>query len=350
VLGVPSSQAKVQKPYNIAILVLNYNGKIHLEVCIESILAQIGPEERLYLVDNGSTDGSDEYIRSHYPGVGLIRLERNLGYAEAYNRAVGMISEELVVFLNNDVEVAENWLAALKSQFERSGGLVAVCGSMLLFYHNRDLVNHAGGKISPIGGGIDIGFMKPDEGKERHPAFVGCVSGASMMVLRSVFLEVGGFDRDFFAYFEDVDFCWRAWLTGYRILFVPSSRVHHKLSSTMGPFLRPKRLFLGERNRLQSMLKNLEWKNLLAGLFVSVVYNLTRFLKFLGSGKPNAVLAVLRADLWVLGHLLIILQKRRRVQNRRRYSDSYLLRHGLLTTFTDGFREFSRLENLRSKH
>lgn len=164
----------------------------------------------------------------------------------------------------------------------------------------------------------------------------------------ALFLSLGGFDPDFFAYFEDVDFCWRAWLAGYQILFVPSSRVYHKLSATMGPFLGPERLFLGERNRLQCLLKNLEWRNALVGLSVSVLHNLTRFVWFLRSRNPRAVLAILRGDRWVLIHFAKIIIKRRRVQRSRQVSDAFLIRHGLMASWMEGVSEFARLAFLHS--
>jgi GT2 family glycosyltransferase len=162
-------------------------------------------------------------------------------------------------------------------------------------------------------------------------------------------LQLGGFDSDFFAYFEDVDLCWRAWLAGYRVALRPSSRVYHKLSATAGPLLRPERLFLGERNRLQCMLKNLGVWNLTVAIPVSCFYTLRRLLGFLRSRKPTAALAVLRGDWWVLTtHLPRIVTKRRRVQRSRRISDAFLSAHGLMASFGEGFREFARLAPLRT--
>jgi GT2 family glycosyltransferase len=278
----------------------------------------------------------------------VIQFERNFGFAEAYNRAVASIEEELVVLLNNDVEVDDNWLAELKSGFEMSRHRLAACGSKILFYHDRSLVNHAGGMLTPVGVGVDLDLMKPDRPEMCDQRFVGCVSGASMIMPRLVFLELGGFDPDFFAYFEDVDLCWRAWLAGYRVAYRPSSRIYHKLSATMGPFLKPERLFLGERNRLQCMLKNLEVWNLIVAMPVSCLYTLLRLLLFLRSRKPMVVLAILRGDWWVLAHLPRIFAKRRRIQQRRQVPDGFLVAHGLMLSFTEGLTEFSRLAPLRS--
>ena len=316
---------------------------------MSSVLAQTGARDQAYLIDNGSTDGSDEFVRQRFGGVKVIRFEHNLGFAEAYNRAVTSISEELVVFLNNDVEVDENWLAELKSGFNRSTDRLAACGSKILLYDDRELINHAGGKLLPIGGGVDLDLMQRDEEGKRRQGFVGCVSGASMAVPRSFFLSLGGFDSDFFAYFEDVDFCWRAWLAGYRVLFVPSSRVFHKLGATMGSFLSPERLFLGERNRLQSALKNLELRDLPVALLASCVYTLSRFVAFLRLRKITAALAILRGDWWIICHLPKILTKRRCVQQSRRVHDAFLMNHGLMASLAEGFREFVRLAPLRSR-
>jgi GT2 family glycosyltransferase len=301
----------------------------------------------VYLVDNGSTDGSVEFVTEHYRAVKVIRLDRNLGFAAGYNHAVASVKEELVVFLNNDTEVERGWLAELKSGLEIPKHRLAACGSKILLYDDRNLVNHAGGLLVPIGTGIDLALMTPDQQDTYRKRFVGCVSAASMIMPRSIFLALGGFDAEFFAYFEDVDLCWRAWLAGYRVMFVPSSRVYHKLSATMGPFLKPERLLLGERNRLQCMFKNLGLWNLIVAIPVSCFYTLHRLLGLLRSGKPAAVIAVLRADWWVLTHLPGILAKRRRVQQSRRVSDTFLLAHGLMVTFGEGLREFVRLAPLR---
>jgi hypothetical protein len=331
-----------------AILILNYNGRVHLDDCLGSVLPQVGLHDRVYLVDNGSTDGSCEYVTERYPSVGLIHFETNFGFAEAYNRAVASVNEEFVVLLNNDVQVDENWLAELKSALEKSADWVAACGSKILLYHDRSLINHAGGGLVPIGGGIDLGLMTPDRQDSQRRRYVGCVSGASMIMRRSIFLELGGFDREFFAYFEDVDLCWRAWLAGYRIMYVPSSRIFHKLGATMGPFLKPERLFLGERNRLQTMLKNLEFVGVVVALFVSSMYTLYRTVSFLMRRKPNAALAILQGDWWVLHHLPRVLEKRGRVQQNRQVPDAFLSAHGLMISFPESFREFSRLGFLRS--
>jgi hypothetical protein len=156
---------------------------------------------------------------------------------------VASIEDELVVLLNNDVEVDDKWLAELKSGLEIWRHRLAACGSKILFYHDRSLVNHAGGVLPPIGVGVNLDLMKPDRQEMCDQGFVGCVSGASMIM--------------------------------------PCSRIYHKLRATMGPYLKPERLFLGERNRLQCMLKILGIWNLIVAIPVSSSYALYRLLGFL---------------------------------------------------------------------
>jgi GT2 family glycosyltransferase len=182
--------------------------------------------------------------------------------------------------------------------------------------------------------------------EEHSKEYVGCVSGASMIVPRIVFLSLGGFDPDFFAYFEDVDFCWRAWLVGLRVLYAPSSIMYHKFSATMGPLLRPERVFLGEKNRLQTMIENLEFRTLVAGALVSSAYLLSRVVVFLAQRRLTVALALIRGNWWVLRHLPRIVWKRRRVQRSRRLRDSFFVNHGLMASFLEGFEEFARLRRL----
>ncbi len=337
-------------PTSAAILVLNFNGKSHLKSCFESILRETRPQDSVYLVDNGSSDGSAEYVRENFPRVRLIRFDRNLGFAEAYNRASTLVNDDLLVFVNNDVEVGKNWLGALLQPFSDESKAPAVTGSKILFYHDRGLVNHGGGRLVPVGGGIDVDFLERDKGRPSKPQFAGRVSGASMSVRSSVFRELGGFDSDFFAYFEDVDFCWRAWLSGYQVIVTPESRLFHKFSATMGPLLNSKRVFLGERNRIQCMLKNLESRNIVLGLFTSFAYTFLRIFDFLRSHRYRPLLAALSGNWWNLTNLRRTIAKRRLVQRHRKIPDRFLFEHGLMISYIDGLVEFIRLASLREKY
>jgi hypothetical protein len=122
--------------------------------------------------------------------------------------------------------------------------------------------------------------------------------------------------------------------------------MYHKFSATMGPLLKPERVFLGEKNRLQTMLENLELQNLVAAVVVSSAYLVSRVVFFLTQRRLAVALAILRGNWWVLRHFPGIVVKRRRVQRSRRIRDNFFVRYGLMTSFLEGFREFARLRRL----
>jgi GT2 family glycosyltransferase len=335
----------------IAILVLNYNGRLLLEECLSSVLASVESRANVYLVDNCSTDGSVEYVRELFPAVRAITFGHNLGFAKAYDDAVKQVNEDLVIFLNNDVKVAKGWFEPLVAPMESgSDERLAVCGSKILFYAERNRVNHAGGTLLPIGGSIDIDFLELDRGEPTRPKFVGCVCGASMAVKRTVFLELGGFDEDFFAYSEDSDFCWRAWLEGYKVMLIPRSLLYHKYGGTSGPYIDPQRVFLGERNRMQCLLKNLETGNAVIGMFLLLPLSILRMIRSQKSRRRRSVLAVAQSYSWVIHNLSLILKKRLLVQRSRVVPDSFLQQHGLMLSYIQSLREFARLSAARRRY
>jgi GT2 family glycosyltransferase len=335
----------------VAILVLNFNGRALLENCFASVMAWVGTRANVYLVDNGSTDGSVEYTRERFSSVRVIAFNQNLGFAGAYDKAVKQVHEDIVIFLNNDVEVTKDWFELLVGPIESgSNEQLAICGSKILLFYDQKRVNHAGGILLPIGGGLDIDFLKIDQGEPTGPRFVGCVSGASMAVRRSVFLELGGFDEDFFAYFEDVDFCWRAWLAGYKVMLAPTSILYHKVGASWGSHLNPERVFMGERNRLQCLLKNLETRNVVLGLFVSTFYIALRVGIYLRLHAVESVFAIARAYWWVFRNFRQLAIKRRQVQSRRLVGDSFFFRRGLMTSYYQGLVELVRRASYRRRY
>jgi len=336
----------------VAVLVLNYNGRLFLEECLSSVLASRGASRgNVYLVDNGSTDGSVEYARERFPYVRTITFDHNLGFAKAYDDAVKQVNEDIVIFLNNDVKVAKDWFESLVAPLESgSDERLAICGSKILFDFDRNRVNHAGGTLLPIGGGVDIDFLELDRGEPTKPKFVGCVCGASMAVKRTAFLKLGGFDEDFFAYSEDTDFCWRAWLAGYKVMLIPRSLLYHKYGGTSGAYIDPRRVFLSQRNRMQCILKNLETTNAIIGMFLLLPYSILRMVRFQKSRRGRSVLAVAQSYWWVIRNFSLILKKRLLVQGSRVLRDSFLQQHGLMLSYIKSLREFARLSSARRRY
>jgi hypothetical protein len=322
------------KQTEVAVLVINYNGKHYLRECLESLKNQTYSGYDMYVVDNGSTDGSIEYVKEHFPWAKAIAFRENLGFAKAYNEAIKMVDADLVGILNNDTRVDKRWLQELVNAMLKDESIAAV-GSKILLYNDPQLLNHVGAKITPIGGGFDIGLYDKDCERFNVKKYVGAACGAAMLVRKDLFLKIKGFDEDFFAYFEDTDFCWRAWLYGFKVVYVPTAVVYHILGGSWGPRNNPNRLFLGQRNRLISMMKNLELKNLCEAILISLNYDVLRSLILIARRNARGFFALVKANFWVIINLRKIMMKRRIVQSHRKIPDRYLKEKSLMATLKE---------------
>ena len=334
----------------VSVLVLNHNGIQHLEECLNSLKNQTYPHYEVVIVDNCSTDSSIEFIRTRFPWVRIIALDKNYGPAEGYNIAIGMVDSEYVALLNNDTWVEPNWLSELVKAMEQDDA-IAVCGSKVMLYGQDGIINSAGEKITIVGAGYDIGLGERDSKPFNEPRYVGSVLAAAMLVRSKVFNELGGYDGYHFIFLEELDLCWRAWLYGYKVRYVPSSIVYHKFGATTGRRHTPFRVFHGVKNRLANMVKNLETKNVLKGAIVSLIYEAYRILTFARQGNFPAARAIWDGFYYFMRHIREILDKRKVIQRNRRITDAALYRLGLMASLAEAYQEYTRLEKLEAmKH
>ncbi len=270
---VVMSQA-VDKP-EVSIIVLNLNGRKHLDGCFSSLESMNYDRDRIefILVDNGSNDGSVEYMRYRFPGVKVIANSRNLGFCVACNLGARAARGEYVVFLNNDMRVDENWLEPL-IEAVRSGE--TDCATSLILSWDGSCVNFGGAGANFHGIGFQQGINDPDveKYKERKQILFAC--GGSMAIRKDLFCRVNGFDDSFFAYFEDVDFGWRLWVMGYRVLFVPESTAYHHHSATSKLMDVHKLRVLHIRNPLYAIFKNYSYENLMKVFPAALMLTLKR--------------------------------------------------------------------------
>jgi GT2 family glycosyltransferase len=335
----------IREKLKVAVLVINYNGKHYLKECLKSLKNQTYSDYDVYVVDNGSVDGSVEYVKGHFPWAKIIAFRENLGFAKAYNEAIKTVDADMVALLNNDTRVDKRWLQELISAMLKDE-LIATVGSKILLYDNPQLLNHGGAKITPMGAGFDIGLYVEDCEKFNVKKYVGAACGAAMLVRKDLFLKIKGFDEDFFAYFEDTDFCWRAWLHGFKVIYVPTAVVYHISGGSWGPRNNPNRLFLGQRNRLISMIKNLELKNLCEAIPLSLSYDVLRSLILIGRRNARGFFALVKANFWVMINLRKVMMKRRIVQSYKKIPDRYLKEKSLMATFKEAIHEYLRLSKL----
>lgn len=249
---------------SVSIVVVNWDGRHLLETCLPSIAALDYPRElrEVIVFDNGSGDGSLEWIARHWPEVRVLRSESNLGFAEACNRAAAAGGAEVVAFLNNDLRVEPAWLARMVEALRGTGA--AAAGSRILDWEGRRY-DFDGAAMNFYGHGTSRHHGLPYAGAgsdEPTAALFAC--GAAMVVERARFLASGGFDPDYFAYFEDVDLGWRLWVEGERVVYVPRAVAYHRHhGSAMDA---DRRTFFLERNALASVVKNYDEANLAAVL------------------------------------------------------------------------------------
>lgn len=246
----------------IAIVILNWNGQKMLEQYLPSVLKHSDALATIYVADNASTDNSIEFLRSQYPTLPLILLDKNYGFAEGYNRALAEVKEEYLLLLNSDIEVTEHWLEPMINFLDTHTDYAA-CQPKLLSIYERDRFEYAGA----AGGFIDkwgypycrgrlFDTVEKDTGQYDSTIDIHWATGAALMVRREDFFRVGGLDARFFAHQEEIDFCWRLRLAGSRIACVTESKVYHVGGGTL-PKSNPMKTFLNFRNNLTMLYKNL---------------------------------------------------------------------------------------------
>ncbi len=249
---------------SVSVVVVNYNGERHLETCFESLLAQDYSAEcvELILVDNGSRDGSLELMARRFPTVRVIANENNLGFAPAVNQGARAAGGDFVALINNDARADTGWLREMVrlADARREEGVVCV-GAVMLDWDGKR-IDFIGGGINFYGHGdqmyhhLLVDAVKPVGGE----LLFAC--GGAMLVDRQVFVDLGGFDDDYFMYFEDIDFGWRLWVSGYRVLLAPEAIVYHRLHGSSGGSHDHGMRALLERNALLTVIKNYDDSNL----------------------------------------------------------------------------------------
>lgn len=241
---------------SVSVVIVNYNGAAHLPLCLESLRRQTVRPLEILVVDNNSSDGS-RLIVMRYTEALLVESGENLGFSRAANLAARAAKGEILALLNTDIELAPSFLEeGLRAMQE---GAVAAAASKMLFFERRNVINGVGGGMNYLGYAWDRGLNETDTGQYDRPEEVFFASGGACFLRRELFLELGGFDPRFFMYHEDVDFCWRARLRGYRVITCPGAVVYHKYGATTRRELGwRRRELLGERHNLRSLLKNYE--------------------------------------------------------------------------------------------
>ena len=251
----------------VAVVILNWNGAAMLRQYLPQVLEYSRDEADVYVADNASTDDSVDLLKTSFPEVKLILLERNWGFAEGYNKALAQVDAEYYLLLNSDIEVTPHWLSPLIS-FMDTYPQVAGCQPKLLSIFERDKFEYAGA----CGGYLDrygypycrgrvFDVVEQDNGQYDAPAIIHWATGAALMVRSYIYKEVGGLDARFFAHQEEIEMCWRMRIRGYQLYCLPESVVYHVGGGTL-PKSNPMKTYLNFRNNLTMLYKCLPQSDL----------------------------------------------------------------------------------------
>ena len=283
----------------VAVLVLNWNGRTLLQQFLPSWLAHTPDYADLIIVDNGSTDDSVSFLQEHYRDVHLLAFEENLGFAGGYNRAIEELDYQTVILLNSDVELTSGWLDQPMQLLDSSPEIAAVQPTLRAQRSPKDFeyAGAAGGFIDRLGypfcRGRIFDTIEEDRGQYADSVDLFWASGACLIIRRAVYRKVGGLDTLFFAHQEEIDLCWRLNARGWRIVSAPQSIVYHVGGASLSADS-PRKVFLNFRNNLLMIYKNLPAPTLYRVLFARVILDLVAMLVYLLRLRPGQAASVLK--------------------------------------------------------
>lgn len=262
---------------SVSIIVINFNGLHNLKNCMPSLLNQSYPKDlfEIIVVDNGSIDQSVKYLEKNYPEIKIIKNHKNEGFAKPNNQAARIANGEYLALINNDMVAKTDWLEQLVATMKRTG---AECVAGTILNWNGTKIDFVDGGMSQFGQGFQIDYKAPiaklNSYDDEEEIFFAC--GGAMLIKKAVYLTVGGLDEEFFAYFEDVDFGWRLWLLGYKVVRSLKAISYHRHHGTAKKFSRYKRVFHAELNALCMIYKNYDDSNYLKFLIGRLLLRFTR--------------------------------------------------------------------------
>lgn len=333
-----------------AIVILNYNGRQHLQTYLPSVIANSAGWQ-IFVADNASTDDSITFLEKHYPQIQRLILPKNFGFAAGYNQALQALKDQfdLYFILNSDVRLSPNWDKPLLDFLKENPQACAV-QPKIMSDQNPGLFEHAGA----AGGYLDSFYfpfcrgrlfeaLEKDQGQYDSMQQVTWVSGAAMLIRAKDFHAAEGFDPTFFAHMEEIDLCLRLGNQGRELYCIPSSTVYHLGGGTLA-YDNPRKLFLNFRNSLWMLVKN-QQRYLFLVLFIRMALDGIAAIQFLFKGKPLLTWQVFLAHMALYRHFTRNYRLRPTIQQKR------FQYHGLIIWdyFGKQIKNFSQL-NKRKFH
>lgn len=290
----------------VAIALLNYNGRKHLEHYLPSAAESAYPRLTIWMIDNDSTDSSMELLKYSFPQVRVVRHTTNLGFAGGYNEGIKSIDAPYILFLNSDVAVTPGFLQPMVRMMQQHQDLAFV-QPRICSDRNRHELEYAGAG----GGFMDLlGYpfcrgrifdtLEADRGQYNDERHVAWASGAALLVRKEAFEALGGFYEWFFMHHEEIDLCWRAWNRGWKVGYCGQSVVYHLGGGSLQKE-RPQKTFYNFRNNLVMLARNMPFHTLLPVLCIRLVLDMAAALQMAIQGKSSHAAAAVQGWMAFLG-------------------------------------------------
>ncbi len=330
-----------------AVVILNWNGRKFLEDFLPGVIANTKDDAEVIVADNDSSDDSVDFLRNNFPDIRIIQNESNGGFAKGYNDALAQVEAKYYVLLNSDIEVTPNWVKPVIDLMDRDETIAAAQPKLRSYYEREkfEYAGAAGGFIDKYGypfcrgrifQSVETDNRQFDDNKEIFWA-----TGACMFVRADTFHNLGGLDSRFFAHMEEIDFCWRAKIHGYKIMYCGDSTVFHVGGGTL-PKQSWTKTYLNMRNNSIMMFKNLPKNRILKVFMARLFLDGAAALKFLVDGGFNNLFAVVKAH-WSFYAMIPELRKERKTQKHNPVSKIYQ-KNIAFEHFLEGKNKFEELD------
>jgi GT2 family glycosyltransferase len=308
----------------VSVIIVNFNGLSVLKPCLESLLKSDYPNYEIIVVDNGSADQSVKYLEKvSFKNVKVITSETNVGFAGGNNLGLSEVEGKYLLLLNNDTLVPKNLLSVLVDKME-SDKTVGALQPKIKFMDQPEILDNAGAYLNVLGLTTHWGFGEKDRAEFDQEKEIFSAKGACLMTRMDIVNKVGLFDDNFGSYFEESDFCWRVWLSGYRVIYFPAVSILHKVGFTSEKMDTVVVMLHSTKNRIFSLYKNLSLINLfrifIPHLFFLNMLGLYYFVKL----QFNKSWMIYGAIWWNFSHIGLLVQERRKTQRLRVKSDREL--------------------------
>lgn len=315
----PIASTAVEKGL-VSVVIPNWNGKKFLEGCLDSLLKVTWDKVEVIMVDNGSKDGSVEFLESNYPQVKLVKFPHNTGFSVAVNAGIKHSRGEFIALLNNDTVVDPAWITEMVAVM-REHDEIGSTGCKMLGYDDHTLLDGAGDGYRRGGLPGRIGHRETDRGQFDKQRYILGPCGGAALYRRTMLEDIGLFDEDYFAYLEDVDIALRAQSSGYKCLYVPTAIMYHLGCGTTGSGYHPLVVQLSAKNNWNTIVKNIPGPLLLKFLPHILYWQLYYFAVVIVRG--GQVIPWMKGSVEALKLLPRMLKKRAEIKAKRRVSLSY---------------------------